>query len=219
MPVVGPDVGARAAKIHEDHGVKLHLGTVVTEPVGNGRVEGVRLESGELIPADLVLISIGSAPNSEWLEGSGLSMNRGTVVCDEHCFAVGTDNIVAAGDIASWPHPDAGGEPVWVEHWTNARDMGAIAARNLIAQPGDRKPSVPTFWSDQYDVKIKSAGFLQVADRIEVVEEDPGAVAGRRGPQGRPADRRDRLQQEPEDHRVPAPAGPTPTAATNIAAG
>jgi NADPH-dependent 2,4-dienoyl-CoA reductase/sulfur reductase-like enzyme len=175
MPVVGPDVGARAAKIHQDHGVRLHLATVVTEPVGNGRIEGVRLENGEVIPADLVLISIGSVPNSEWLEGSGLELNRGTVVCDEHCFAVGAENIVAAGDVASWPHPDAGGEPVWVEHWTNARDMGAIAAKNLIAASGEREPhtSVPTFWSDQYDVKIKSAGFLQAADRIEVIEEDP----------------------------------------------
>jgi NADPH-dependent 2,4-dienoyl-CoA reductase/sulfur reductase-like enzyme len=155
--------------------VRLHLATVVTEPVGTGRIEGVRLENGEVIPADLVLISIGSVPNSEWLEGSGLELNRGTVVCDEHCFAVGAENIVAAGDVASWPHPDAGGEPVWVEHWTNARDMGAIAAKNLIAASGEREPhtSVPTFWSDQYDVKIKSAGFLQAADRIEVIEEDP----------------------------------------------
>jgi NADPH-dependent 2,4-dienoyl-CoA reductase/sulfur reductase-like enzyme len=175
MPVVGPEVGARAAKIHEDHGVNLHLGTGVAGLEGNGSVEAVRLESGESIPADLVLVAVGSAPNSEWLEGSGLEMNRGTVICDEHCFAVGTDNVVAAGDIASWPHPDAGGEPVWIEHWTNARDMGTIAAKNLIAGPSEREAhfAVPTFWSDQYDVKIKSAGFLQAADRIEIVEEDP----------------------------------------------
>ena len=182
MPVVGPEVGARAAKLHTDHGVKLHLGVGVSGLEGDGRVEAVRLESGERIPADLVLVAVGSAPNSEWLEGSGLELNRGTVVCDEYCFALGTDNVVAAGDVASWPHPDAGGEVVWVEHWTNARDMGATAAKNLVAEPGAREPhvTVPTFWSDQYHVKIKSAGFLGAADRIEVIEEDtekPSLVA------------------------------------------
>ena len=182
MPVVGPEVGARAAKLHTDHGVKLHLGTGVAGLEGNGHVEAVRLEDGESIPADLVLIAVGSAPNSEWLEGSGLEMKQGTVVCDENCFALGTDNVVAAGDIASWPHPDAGGGPVWIEHWTNARDMGTVAAKNLIADPGERMPhiAVPTFWSDQYHVKIKSAGFLGAADRIEIVEEDtekPSLVA------------------------------------------
>ncbi len=97
------------------------------------------------------------------------------MLCDEHCFAVGAEGVVAAGDIASWPHPDAGGEAVWVEHWSNARDMGEVAALNLIADPAERRPhaAVPTFWSDQYDVKIKSAGFLGAADRIEIVEEDP----------------------------------------------
>ena len=175
MPVVGPEVGARAAKLHTDHGVQLHLGVGVSGLEGDDRVEAVRLESGERIPADLVLVAVGSAPNSEWLEGSGLELNKGTVVCDEHCFALGTDNVVAAGDVASWPHPDTGGEPVWVEHWTNARDMGATAAINLIVDARARAAhvTVPTFWSDQYHVKIKSAGFLGAADRIEVIEEDP----------------------------------------------
>ena len=175
MPVLGAEVGERAAKLHEAHGVRMRLGTGVEEFEGSERVEAVRLVGGERVEADLVLIAVGSTPNSEWLEGSELELHRGTVLCDEHCFAVGTDNVVAAGDIASWPHPDAGGDAVWVEHWTNARDMAATAARNLVAVPGEREAhtTVPTFWSDQYDVKIKSAGFLGSADRIEVVEEDP----------------------------------------------
>ena len=175
MPVLGEEVGDRAAKLHTNRGVKLHLGTGVAEIEGTGTVEAVKLDSGERVAADVVLVAVGSAPNSEWLEGSGLELNKGTVLCDENCFAVGAENIVAAGDIASWPHPDAGGEPVGIEHWTNARDMGAAAAENLIADPAERKPhvTVPTFWSDQYDVKIKSAGFLQAADAIKIVDEDP----------------------------------------------
>lgn len=175
MPPLGAEVGRRAAALHEVHGVALHLGTGVEGLEGRGRVEAVRLADGARVPADLVLVAIGSEPNSEWLADSGLKLRGGTVRCDEHCLALGADNVAAAGDIASWPHPAAGGEPVCVEHWTNAREMGELAAHNLLAAPGERRAyaGVPTFWSDQYDVKLKSAGFLDRADSVEVVEEDP----------------------------------------------
>ena len=126
----------------------------------------------------MVLLALGSVPCTGWLERSGLELLHGAVLCDEHCFAVGADNVVAAGDAAAWPHPDVD-EPVSIEHWTNARDMGLTAARNLLAAPGDRRPfaALPTFWSDQYDVKIKSCGFLGHADRFTVVDEDPDANA------------------------------------------
>jgi 3-phenylpropionate/trans-cinnamate dioxygenase ferredoxin reductase subunit len=64
---------------------------------------------------------------------------------------------------------------VWVEHWTNARDMASVAAKNLIAAPTNRQPfrAVPTFWSDQYNLKIKSAGYVGLADRFKVVEDEP----------------------------------------------
>jgi NADPH-dependent 2,4-dienoyl-CoA reductase/sulfur reductase-like enzyme len=187
MPVLGPEAGQRAAKLHTDHGVKLRLGTSVASLEGDGRVEAVVLDDGERLPADLVLVAVGSVPNSGWLAGSGLRLSAGAVVCDRYCFAARedssgtdgavTDNVVAAGDIAAWPHPH--GDAACVEHWTNARDMAAAAAANLIADPGARTPlrSVPTFWSDQYDVKIKSAGLLRAANRYHVVHEDPARPA------------------------------------------
>jgi len=66
------------------------------------------------------------------------------------------------------------GGPIWIEHWSNAREMGAVAAANLLRGPDARHvfASVPTFWSDQYDVKIKSAGLLGLADSYTVVHED-----------------------------------------------
>jgi len=169
MPVLGPEIGARAIALHERHGVTLHLGARVASFDGGERVEAVVLEDGTRIPAGVVLIAVGSVPNSEWLEGSGLELVNGAVRCDKHCFAA--ENVVAAGDVAAWPHPHAQ-DVVCVEHWAIARDMGARAAANLI---GERQPfaPVPTFWSDQYDVKIKSAGLLSAADRFEIVDEDP----------------------------------------------
>jgi 3-phenylpropionate/trans-cinnamate dioxygenase ferredoxin reductase subunit len=174
MPVLGAEVGVRAAAFHERHGVALRMSANVTCFEGTETVEAVRLESGERIAAELVLLALGSLPNTEWLEGAGLTLLRGAVVCDAECFAVGAENIVVAGDMAAFPHPLADG-PVCIEHWSNAREMGALAAANLLAGEDERAPfvTVPTFWSDQYDVKIKSAGLLSAANSFTVLEEDP----------------------------------------------
>ena len=173
MPVLGPEISARAQRIHEQHGVRFRLSSGVERFEGvDGHVSEVVLTGGERLPSDLVLLALGSLPNSEWLDGSGLTLVHGCVLCDEHCFAAGASNIVAAGDIAAFPYPHAE-EPVSIEHWSNAREMAVIAARNLIGRDGAPTvySSVPTFWSDQYEIKIKSAGLLSLADRWEIVED------------------------------------------------
>jgi NADPH-dependent 2,4-dienoyl-CoA reductase/sulfur reductase-like enzyme len=75
-------------------------------------------------------------------------------------------------DVARWPHPLAGGELVSVEHWSNAVDVGRVAGRNLVVAPEERTAytEVPSFWSDQYGLKLQSAGFSDRADRFDVVE-------------------------------------------------
>jgi 3-phenylpropionate/trans-cinnamate dioxygenase ferredoxin reductase component len=179
MPVLGAEIGRRAARLHEQHGVRLRMQRSVSSIDGDERVEAVTLSDGERIEADTVLVAIGSAPNSEWLNGSGVLLADGSVVCDRFAMVRGIDgqplaDVVAAGDIASWPSPHGSGETC-IEHWSNARDMAAVAAANLLAPADERAvlESVPTFWSDQYHVKIKSAGFLKEADRFSVVSEDP----------------------------------------------
>ncbi len=194
MPVMGAEIGARAVRIHEAHGVRFRLGRSVAAVAGDGRVTGVLLDDGECLEATVVLIAVGSVPNSEWLEGSGIAIERGVVTCDATCSVLGEDGtvlagIMAAGDVAAWPHHHGEGA-VCIEHWSNARDMADLAARNLLLGVAERSPmaslaSVPTFWSDQYDVKIKSAGFLRAADRWTIVSEDPERpsllVEGHRG--------------------------------------
>jgi len=144
----------------------------------DGRVAAVRLEDGERIAADVVLVATGAQPNVEWLEGSGLEVRSG-VVCDERCQAVGARDVFAAGDVAEFPHPLADGEHVRIEHWSNAGEQGTAAGLNLLRAPDDRVPytPMPSFWSDQYDVKVQSVGFPHRADTVTVVE---GAVADRK---------------------------------------
>lgn len=180
MAPLGPEVGRRALALHQDHGVEVHLTTGIADVVEDrdGPVR-VALIDGRTLEADVVLIAAGSQPNTEWLRESGAQLDRGAVVCDETCHVVGLEDVVAAGDVAAFPHPAAGGTLVCIEHWAIARDMGALAARNLLAPPADRAAfvTVPTFWSDQHGVKMKSAGLLSQADGWRVVEDDPGRPA------------------------------------------
>ncbi|HXZ83111.1 MAG TPA: FAD-dependent oxidoreductase [Acidimicrobiales bacterium] len=172
--VVGPLVGRALTEAHAEHGVRLRTGVGVTALVGESRVEGVRLDDGSLIAADVVLVAVGVVPETGWLEGSGLDLADG-VRCGPSLLAA--PGVVAAGDVARWPHPLAGGL-IRLEHRTNAAEQGAHAAASLLAGPGAPAfTSVPYFWSDQFDLKIQSIGIPGPLDEVRVVA---GSIAERR---------------------------------------
>ncbi|MFC8427315.1 NAD(P)/FAD-dependent oxidoreductase [Streptomyces sp. NPDC057253] len=163
---VGVDVGRMLAGAHTERGVDLRCGVTVSEVTE----DGVRLAGGEEIEADEVLVAVGSLPNTEWLEGSGLALGDG-VVCDAYCEAA--ENVYAAGDVARWHNPLFGAS-MRIEHRTHAAEQGMAAARNLLAGREARKTfaPVPYFWSDQYDLKVQAYGFLRGHDEVAVVEGD-----------------------------------------------
>ncbi|MFI6923330.1 NAD(P)/FAD-dependent oxidoreductase [Nonomuraea spiralis] len=177
-PMIGPlgdQVAHLLAGLHVRHGVRLHLGTLVTGLSGrDGRVDGVDLDGGVHVPADLVLVAVGSAPAVGWLSGSGLDLGDG-VECDHRCRAA--PGVVAAGDVASWRHPRFG--RLRVEHRLNATEQGTAAARTLLGGAAAFAP-VPYFWTDQYDVKIQAYGVTGGAARFQIVAGDPasGRFAG-----------------------------------------
>ena len=161
MVPLGAELGARCADLHGEDGVTLRLGVGVAALRGVERVQEVELADGSRLPADVVIVAFGVAPNVEWLEASGLSLDRG-VVCDATLKV--DDRRLAAGDIGAWPHPMADGEHIRVEHWTNAAEQGTLAGRNaLLARERQAHEAVPYFWSDQYDVKIQAAGLPGLA--------------------------------------------------------
>jgi 3-phenylpropionate/trans-cinnamate dioxygenase ferredoxin reductase subunit len=100
---------------------------------------------------------------------------RDGVVCDATLRA-GVDRVYAAGDIVRWPHPLLGRE-VRVEHWTNASEQGALAARNLLAasagRPAVEYGEVPFFWSDQFTSRIQFLGRADEHDDVEIVAGSP----------------------------------------------
>jgi 3-phenylpropionate/trans-cinnamate dioxygenase ferredoxin reductase component len=165
---LGDRMGTACAGLHLDHGVDLRCGVGVSGFEGEGRVSGVRLTDGSVVPADVVVVGVGVTPATSWLESSGLELNDG-VVCDELCRAAPA--VYVAGDAARWTNPRFG-ESMRVEHWTNAAEQGQAAAENLLAGEGRGTPfaPVPYFWSDQYDVKIQFVGRARPGDDVEVVD-------------------------------------------------
>ena len=172
--ILGEQVGEVCAEIHRMNGVDLRLGTGIeklnTIQTDEGeRVVGVTLSNGETIDAEVVVIGIGVAVNTHWLENSGLQLENG-IVCDNTLKAAA--NVVACGDIARYPSARMG-QMVRIEHWEHAIAGGEAAARTLLAemsgQPGPVFDALPWFWSDQYDRKIQLAGRPGPDDSFEIV--------------------------------------------------
>jgi NADPH-dependent 2,4-dienoyl-CoA reductase/sulfur reductase-like enzyme len=197
MRGLGAEMGAAVASVHTRHGIDLRCGVQVAAIEGDGtRVMGVRLTSGEttpgeVVPADVVLVGVGVSPATGWLEGSGLTLRDG-VVCDDTLNA-GVPGVYAAGDCARWPnHVFDGHDDVEmrVEHWTNAAEQGAVAARNLLAVARGEAPTpyaaVPFFWSDQFESRIQFVGRAHGGDDVHVFAGSlDGSFAALYGWQGR----------------------------------
>lgn len=169
--VLGAELGLAAQRRHEEHGVRFLMGRSIVGFEGRHAVAAALLDSGERVRADVVVIGIGSVPNTSWLEGSGLECSNG-VVCEETCLVPATQGrIAAAGDVANWPHPAYGGRRMRVEHWSQAAEQGEAAALALL-DPCAARPYAPvlSMWSDQYGRKLQAVGAPWLGDRIQVSE-------------------------------------------------
>ncbi|MFF7890192.1 NAD(P)/FAD-dependent oxidoreductase [Streptomyces sp. NPDC020794] len=179
----GDRIGGLIAEVHRDHGTRLRCGVPVRRLRGaGGRVTGVELGDGTMLPADVVVLALGAAPATGWLEGSGLRLGDG-VECDAYCQAA--PGIYAAGDVASWPNAHFGTR-MRLEHRMNATEQAMAVAGNLL---GDATPfaPVPYFWTDQYDTRIQAYGIFPPDAEMRIVYGDPsdGRFAASYGHRGR----------------------------------
>ena len=147
---LGPELGATFADLHRAHGVEFRFG----ERAEEFRPGLVITSAGAEVPADLLVVGIGAAPNDQLAAAAGLEVGNG-VLTDE-ALRTSDENIFAAGDVANSFHPMLG-RRVRVEHWANALNGGPAAARSMLGQPVVYDP-VPYFYSDQYDLGMECAG-------------------------------------------------------------
>jgi NADPH-dependent 2,4-dienoyl-CoA reductase/sulfur reductase-like enzyme len=173
-------MGRLVTRVHADNGVHIRCNVRVEEIAGDRRVTGVRITNehgqSELVAADVVLVGIGVAPATAWLETSGITINDG-VVCDANLQCA--PHVFAAGDVTRWPNAlftDI--EPTMrVEHWTTAAEQGAHAATNALADLNNQSltpyAAVPFFWSDQFTSRIQFLGRSTNATDVRVVAGNP----------------------------------------------
>lgn len=179
---VGLEMALEVKRRHQQHGVEFIKGASVFGLIGDGHVERVILDSGVIYDADLVVVAIGSLPNTEWLEGSGIDIEDG-VLADQNLRVIRKDgavlsNVMAVGDVAKYVNPLFDDIARRVEHWNlpteTGKHAGKMLAQTLIGEPeleisSERFAPLPSFWSDQYDMKILAFGMPYLADRTELV--------------------------------------------------
>lgn len=175
---LGAEMGAAIGEVHVRNGVTVRCGVQVQSIDGTDHVKSITLGNGETIAADVVIVGIGVAPATQWCETSGLTIRDG-IVCNENLCA-GPENVFVAGDVLRWPNAlfsDVEAD-MRVEHWTNAAEQGAIAAKNLLASLNgtEQEPyaAVPFFWSDQFDARIQCLGRPSANAQVDIVD---GSVA------------------------------------------
>ncbi|ASG22258.1 NAD(P)/FAD-dependent oxidoreductase [Nitrospirillum viridazoti] len=162
--VTSPVVSQFFLDLHRREGVDVRLGAAVRRLTGTERVVGVELASGEILPADLVVMGVGIIPNVEVLATAGLSCPNGVEV-DAHC-RTNDPRILAIGDCALHPSAHAA-VPLRLESVQNAIDQAKTAAATILGVP-QPYTALPWFWSDQYAVKMQTAGLCLGYDQAVV---------------------------------------------------
>jgi 3-phenylpropionate/trans-cinnamate dioxygenase ferredoxin reductase subunit len=168
--VLGREVGAIYAGIHRDHGVELHTGARLEAFEGAGRVERVRLAGGAALDCDFVVVGVGVEPRTELAERAGLAVGDGILVSKR--LETSVEGVFAAGDVANAYHPFYE-RKLRVEHWANALNQPATAARAMLGKPASYE-RLPYFFSDQYDVGMEYTGYAAEWDEV-VLRGDPAA--------------------------------------------
>ncbi len=162
--VAGPELSAFYEDEHRAHGVDLRTGVSVERLLGlpGGRVSGVALQNGTVIEADAVIVGIGIVPAVAPLIAAGAAGTNGLEV-DAFC-RTSLPDIHAIGDCASFACDFADGAVMRVESVQNANDQATCVAKALC---GEAKPyrAFPWFWSNQYDLKLQTAGISLGYDR------------------------------------------------------
>ncbi|HZG34083.1 MAG TPA: FAD-dependent oxidoreductase [Sphingopyxis sp.] len=169
--VAGEDLSRFYEKEHRDHGVDLRLGVQVEAIEGETRATGVRLASGEVIPADLVIVGIGIVPAVEPLIAAGAAGGNGVLV-DHHC-KTNLPDVYAIGDCAAHANDFAEGAVIRLESVQNANDQANVVAKGICGDEA-RYHAIPWFWSNQYDLKLQTAGLSSGHDQT-VLRGDPAA--------------------------------------------
>jgi len=174
LRVLGPEMATVFADLHREHGVDLRLGAALSEiRTEAGLATSAVLGDGSDVPATLMVVGIGITPNTALAEAAGLEVDNGIVV--DEALRSSDPDVFAAGDVANAQHPLLG-RRIRVEHWANALNQPAVAAKAMRGEPASFD-LLPYFYTDQYDLGMEYVGYVGPGDDTHVVVR--GDAAGR----------------------------------------
>lgn len=150
------------ADLYGREGVELVLGDEVQSFAGRSRLDSVETARGRVMQAELVVVGIGVAPATRWLEDTGLQLDDGVVVNER--FETGVENVWAVGDVARFYDPIFA-KHRRIEHWSNANYAGAEVGK-LIAGGEGGYDTVSAFFSEVFGVMFRVFGDIDDVDDI-----------------------------------------------------
>ncbi|GAB34904.1 NAD(P)/FAD-dependent oxidoreductase [Gordonia otitidis] len=172
LRALGPEVAQVFADLHREHGVDLRTEVKVEEiTTDNGAATGLRLEGGDTIEADVVLVAAGAVPNLEVAESAGLDIDGGGVLVNAGLRSSDPD-IYVVGDIANAEHPILE-RRVRVEHWANALNQPTVAVTNMLGGSAEYE-KLPYFFTDQYDLGMEYSGLSDGYEKVVFRGDVPG---------------------------------------------
>ena len=171
---VGEETSEYFYQAHRERDLDIILNSRVETLIddGSGRVSGVALADGTVVPAQLVIVGIGVIPNTGLAEQMGLKTENGIVV-DRYALA-SDGTTIAVGDVANMPNPlpDAPeGERIRLESVNNAIEHAKVAAYSVSGRR-EEYAGIPWFWSNQADMKLQIAGLSMGFDSTVVRRDD-----------------------------------------------
>ena len=186
---LGQELAEDIQRRQEAHGVKFVMNSQLTGILGDEKVTGVALDNGETLPCDVLIESIGSLPNTEFLAGNDIDIESGVHV-NSTLHALRKDgtpwaNVYAIGDVARFPIPQFDPKTRRVEHWNIPTEMARKVGKQIALQHGDDKDAhaaemakdfapIPSFWSDQFEVSLLAYGLLDQGNEARLLEGEPG---------------------------------------------
>ena len=186
---LGQQLAEDIQRRHEAHGVRFVMNTYLTEILGDESVTGVVLDNGETLECDVLIESIGSLPNTEFLEGNDIDIDSGVHV-NAALHALRKDgtpwsNVFAIGDVARFPIPQFDPKTRRVEHWNIPTEMARKVGKQVALQLGDDVEAhatevaknfapIPSFWSDQFEVSLLAYGLLDQGQEVRLLEGEVG---------------------------------------------
>jgi NADPH-dependent 2,4-dienoyl-CoA reductase/sulfur reductase-like enzyme len=186
---LGQQLAEDIQRRHEAHGVRFVMNTYLTEILGDSSVTGVVLDNGETLECDVLIESIGSLPNTEFLEGNDIDIESGVHV-NAALHALRKDgtpwnNVFAIGDVARFPIPQFDPQTRRVEHWNIPTEMARKVGKQVALQLGEDVEAhatevaknfapIPSFWSDQFEVSLLAYGLLDQGREVRLLEGEVG---------------------------------------------